>query len=331
MVAGTGALVRSQLGASGVGRETVDRLARWLLAAVAVDLIFTRFVVRLAIFIPKGEPWATAGAVLGRVGAATDALVAIVGLLLLGALLVRAGRLGRGADRAILVALSVVAAGGLALVYLPPSPAISIVLDLLVAAVALAAGIRVGREGGTPVVARIGLVSLALALALAPLGRLVDLAGLLAGATDGRSEAAAGLAIGALGQLAFVLGAAFVGLGGVVSRRPFDRSSHRIAVLGLVAALVVLSAGARAPAMWGALAIWSVGLGGTVPTAAVALALGLAVAGLPMLYRRAPALAIGASIVLLSGYGLAASGLVLAGLLGVVLARSDALADPVTR
>ncbi|MCZ7538284.1 MAG: hypothetical protein M5T61_21665 [Acidimicrobiia bacterium] len=53
---------------------------------------------------------------------------------------------------------------------------------------------------------------------------------------------------------------------------------------------------------------------------AVALGMGLALAGLPSLHQRAPSAAVGAGIVLLAGYGLAASGLVLASLLGLMVA-----------
>ena len=74
--------------------------------------------------------------------------------------------------------------------------------------------------------------------------------------------------------------------------------------------------------------IWSIGLAGAVPAPFVAVALGLAVAGLPVLHRRVPALAVGASLVLVSGYDLAASGLVLAGLLGLIVVGSMPSPDP---
>ncbi len=302
-------------------REAVDRLARWLLVAVGFDLIVTRFVVRLAIFIPKGEPWATASAILGRIGAATDALVPIVGLLLLGALLLRAGRLGDRAEQTILVLIAAIAVGGLALVRLPPTPLVALGLDLLVAVVAVGAALRIGRDVHAPRVARLGIVSLAAAIALAALGRMVDLAAVVAAPEGASPSGTPGIAIGALGQLAFVAGAALVGLAGVAGLVSPGAPRRGLAI-GLAAALVVLALGLRAPAIWGALAIWSVGLAGIVPVPAIALAIGLAVAGLPALHRRTPASAIGASIVLLAGYGLAASGLALAGLLGLVVASA---------
>jgi hypothetical protein len=306
------------LGPAALEGETVDRLARWLLLAVAFDLVLTRFVVRLAMFVPKGEPWASLGAVLGRVGAAADALVPIVGVLLLGALLLRSGRVGGRLEPAILVGIGAVAAGGLALVVLPPTPIGVLALDALVACLALAAGVRLLRVGGgVPRIALAGLASLAAALGLAAGARIV-------GAEAGGE---AGLAVDALGQLAFVVGAALVGVAGAADVRrstvgaPRVRA-RRLAAAGGLVALVVLAGGAGAPLMWGSLAIWSVGLTAVVPTPLVALAAGLAVAGLPGLHGRAPAAAIGASVVLLAGYGLAASGLVLAGLLGLVVAGS---------
>jgi hypothetical protein len=312
MVASAPPLARPAVPVARVTAEAVGRISLWLLAAVALDLVFTRFVVRLAMFIPKGEPWATMSAAIGRVGAAADALVPIVGLLLLGALLLGAGRVGGRIERAILIGIGVVAAGGFALVTLPPTPAVVLAIDLLVALIALATGARSLARARLPAVASAGLVALAASLALAAGARVV-------GAGSGGS---AGLAVDALGQLMFVLGAALVGLAGVAQLRRPEFARRGLVAAGLVAALVVLVAGTRSPLMLGALAIWSVGLAAAVPTPLVALALGLAVTGLPALHRRAPAAAVGASVVLLAGYGLAASGLVLAGLLGLVVAGS---------
>ena len=155
-------------------------MARLLLVAVTLDLIVTRFLVRLAIFIPKGEPLATLSAAVGRLGAATDAAVPLVGLLLLGSLLVRVGRIGRRREALTLVALAVVAAGGLALIHFPPRPAIMLLLDSLVVAIAVETALRV-RDAPGPVVARVGFVALAAAIAFAAIGRAVDLYGVSAG------------------------------------------------------------------------------------------------------------------------------------------------------
>ncbi len=313
VVARTVGRARPQL--SFTDAEAIDGVARLLLVAVALDLIVTRFVVRLAIFVPKGEPFASASAVLGRIGAATDAFVPIVGILLLAALLVRAGRVGDRLDRAMLVAVAVIAVAGIGLVAYPPTPIVAVVLDLLLVAVAVAAALQVCRAVQTPRFARLGILSLAAAIALAALGRMADL-----GAID---SVPPGIAIGALGQVAFVAGTALVGLAGVVDLVPPRAPRRGLVALGFVMALLVLTFGLRAPATWGALAVWSVGLTGLVPVSATALAIGLAAAGLPALHRRAPASAIGASIVVLAGYGLAASGLALAGLLGLLVVRGD--------
>lgn len=308
--------------ASFADAAAIDWLARLLLVAVALDLLVTRLIVRLAIFVPKGEPWATISGGLGRFGAATDALAPLVGLLLLAALLLLAGRAGRRGEALILVALAVVAAGGFALIHLPSRPAVVLVLDSLVVTVAVGSAVRVCRAGG-PIVARTGLVALAAATALAAIGHAVDLAGILAG-----SSGASALTLLAVGQLAFVGGAALVGLAGVFAMmRPGEFRGRHIAV-GVSAALLAALAAAGAPATSGAIMIWSIGLTGAVPVLVVAVALGLAVAGLPTLHRKAPTLAIGASIVLCSGYGLAASGLVLAGLLGLVVAGSTQHSAP---
>jgi hypothetical protein len=300
-------------------------LAGWLLAALALDLVVTRFVVRLAMFVPKDEPWASVGAVFGRLGAGVDALVPIVGVILLGALLARSGRLGGRVDRAILVGIGVVAAGGFALVAFPATPTVVLALDALVVVLAGATGARMlRRRGDLPVVALAGLVLLAGAVALAATARI----------TGAVWDGAAGLAVDAGGQLAFVGGAGLVGLAGVASLATPGSAPRRTVPLvgiGVLVALVILGAGMRAPLMWGSLAIWSVGLAGAVPGGLVAVAAGLAVAGLPALHRRAPLAAIGASVVLLAGYGLAASGLVLAGLIGLVVAGLPANRERIGR
>lgn len=322
MAVGAGAVRPARPRAVLADAEAIDWLARLLLVAVATDLILTRVVVRLAIFVPKGEPFSTLGAALGRLGAVADAFVPLAGLLLLGALLLRAGRTGRRGEALILFALAVVSAGGFALTYLPPRPEVLLVLESLVVAVAVGSVIHV-RDTRGPVLARIGLVALAAAMALAAIGHAVDLAGVVAG-----SSGVSAMTFNVLGQLSFVCGVALVGLSGALDLVRHGPSRGRFIAVGAAAALLVGLTAARAPATSGAIMIWSTGLAGAVPDPIVAVALGLAVTGLPVLYRRAPALAIGASIILCSGYGLAASGLVLAGLLGLVVACWTGRSDP---
>jgi len=308
--------------ASFADAAAIDWLTRLLLVAVALDLIFTRLVVRLAIFVPKGEPWATVSAALGRFGAATDAFVPLVALLLLGALLLRAGRAGRRGEALTLVALAIVAAGGFALIHLPPRPVVVIVLDSLIVTVALGSALRArGAQG--PVIARVGLVALAAAMTLPAIGHTVDLVSMLA-----ELSGAIALTLLVAGQLAFVGGAVLVGLAGALDMISPGRFHGRLLVGGAAAAGLVVLAAVAAPETSGAIMIWSIGLTGAIPVPVVAVALGLAVAGLPVLHRRAPMLAMGTSIVLCSGYGLAASGLVLAGLLGLFVAGSAEHSEP---
>lgn len=319
--------------AAPIEHGTIDRLAGWLLLAVALDLVLTRFLVRLAIFVPKGEPFATLAAGIGRVGAAADALVPIVGILLLTALLIRAGRVGGTAERVTLAGVAVVAVGGLALVVLPPSQIALVALGLLAAGIAGVGGLGIVTNDRIPIVARLGLGSLAASVACAMLAP--GLEGWLAG-TPRTGGLGPGLAL--FGQLAFVAGAAFAGLAGLLAARRLTpppisanqgplagllaarRANQGMVVVGAFVAGVILVAWLAAPAMWSALAIWSIGLSAVIPAPLVAVAVGLCVAGLPALHRSAPPAAVGAAIVLLAGYGQAASGLVLASLLGIIVA-----------
>ncbi|MCZ7538283.1 MAG: hypothetical protein M5T61_21660 [Acidimicrobiia bacterium] len=100
-----------------------------------------------------------------------------MGILLLGALLVRAGRTGRRLEQAVLVAVTVVAFGGLALVVYPPTPFVVTVLGVLTAAPA-----ALGRHPNRPpprlsATARAGLAFLALAVAAAAASRALGALG----------------------------------------------------------------------------------------------------------------------------------------------------------
>ncbi|MEX2547632.1 MAG: hypothetical protein WD830_07560 [Chloroflexota bacterium] len=299
--------------------DLAGRLARWLLIALAVDLLLTRVLVRLAIFVPKGEPWASVGAILGRIGAATDALVLIFAVLLLLALLIRSGHAGGWAERALLVGVGVLAAGGVVLLFSAPPPTVALGLDLLVVVIAMATGLRLARQSGIPALARGGLVVLAAAVAIAGLSHAFDAWGAIAGLSD-VWKAPSTLILGVVGQLTFVVGAGLTGLAGVICLRRSPQGASRPIALGSLVAAAMLAAAVFAPATFGALAIWGVGLSGAVAAVFVAFSAGLSVAGLPALHRIAPRAAVGSAIVLLSGYGLAASGLVLAGMLGLFIA-----------
>lgn len=303
----------------------VTRISGWLLAALVVDLLVTRFLVRLAIFVPKGEPWSTLGSVLGRIGAATDALVPLVGLLLLLALLLEVGHRRDAGDGLLLMGVAVVAAGGLAMVAFPPTPTVAFGLDLVVALVAIGAGLRLGGLSGAAGATRMALVALSLALALAAAGRLVGHAGWslpTAGAPGSGGDAAPSLLLTGVGEILFVAGAALLGLAGLVLSARQGLPVRRHVIVALVVVIVALAPALFAPGIWGSLLIWSLGISGWVPALVAAAAVGLVAGGLPALYRVAPGPSIGAAIVLFAGHGLAASGLVLAGLLGLIAARA---------
>lgn len=306
MGAGTSAMARPSMGES-TATSSADVLARWLLIVVALDLVLTRLIVRLAIFVPKGEPWASVGGVLGRLAAISDVLVPIVGLLLLGALLLQAGRSGDRAEQLILVVATAAAVGGLALVQVAPTHLALAILGLVIVAVAVLAGVRIAGTVGVPRLARLGVVALAAAVAIAAMTPILS----------------GHLHLVAVGQSSFMAGALLVALAGLADVRQAVTRSWPLIVVAVVTAAGIMIADARAPATFAQLTIWSVGLTGALPTAAVALTVGLAIVGLPALYRRAPTIAVGSATVLLAGYGLAASGLVLAGVLGLVIATSQ--------
>lgn len=304
-----------------VPATTVDRLARWLLVAVVLDLLVTRLVVRLAMFIPRDEPWATPARLLGRLGAATDVLVPIVGVLLLGALVVRAARGARLDERATLMAVGLAAIGGFALVVVPPTPGLLLAIDLCLGAAVVGAAIGLRHQDADPPLVRPGLVALAAALLLVAVGRTLGAAE-ATGWSGVSGSGATAVAVDVWAQLAFVTGAGLIGMGGVLAGRASGTISRRRLVLALAVVLVSAAGWMRAPASWDSLTIWSLGLSGVVPALLVACVLGLVIVGLPSLYRVAPTVAVGAAIVMASGVGLAASGLVLAGLLGLVVAGS---------
>lgn len=320
MAAGSGTMVRTQVrpAAGASSADTVAAIARVLLWAVALDLVVTRLLVRLSIFVPKDDPWTTVSGLLGRVGAATDVLIPIVGLLLLVAMLARAGRLADRPGQALLVAVAVIAAGGFALVVLPPTPMLVLVLDVLAAGVAVGAGIRAAAAGSCRRPVRTGLVLLAAAVALAGASRALVVLDVVA-ASGAVATSPLAVAAAVSGQLAFVTSAFVLGWAGLVAAHRAGRAARGTIVAGCVVFGVLFVAGLQAPQVLGALAIWSSGLAGAFPFVVTAAAAGVTVAGLPVLYRSAPMPAVGAAIVLLAGFNLAASGLVLAGLLGLLV------------
>lgn len=299
-------------GVTSAGRvdDSVAIAGRFLLVAVALDLVLTRIIARLAIFVPKEDPWATASAVLGRVGSVADVLVVIAGIAALGVLLLRAGR-GSIADRLLVPATAAIAAAGFALLVIPPTPEIAAVIDVLIVVIALVA-VTAWRPAPTvPRFARLGLVALGVSVAAPAAARLL---------TGDLSTIGSWVVIA--GQWAVPLGAVALGAAGLMGHA--HRGIWRPAVLvGVVVAALLLAAAWRSPTYTNQLLIWSLGIAGVVPLPVLAVAAGLAIAGIPGLARRAWPLAVGGTIVLLAGHGLAASGLVLASLVGLLIARID--------
>lgn len=306
--------------------DAAGQIARWLVLVLAIDLLVTRFVVRLAMFIPKEGPAATISQLVGHLAAVTDTLVPVMGLLLLGMLLALAWR---RADPGALVAgalTGLVALGGVLLLVVTPTPAFAAVTGAAVVAAAIVAGTALWRARASRT-SRLGAVLLAIAVGLTGLRTvLVAWGGAGSGAGPGGSPA---IGAAALEEVAFVAGAALLGVAGLSSAiRAHDPRLRRLLVVGAVVTVVVLVAWLRSPSQWDALMIWSIGLSGAVPVPIVAMAAGMAVPGLIALASSAPRMAVGAAIVLLAGSGLAASGLLLAGLLGLIVAATDGDADP---
>ena len=314
----------------------VPVIAGWLLAVVGLDLVVTRLFLRLAIFIPKSDAVGNLVGIVARVAAVVDTLVPVVAVLLCAVLL------ASGTNRRLplawqlgIVAASGVAAGGFALTALPPTPTGSFVLQSLTAVAAILLAMPACRVAGDPLV-RFALIVLGAGTALAALARVVE----AVAAAGGPAGAGVPLALVLAGELAFVAGALAAGLAGLLSVGPAGLgpvglrglARHRsiavgsgvlrsAAIAGGLVAILVLGAASSVPATASIILIWSVGLvSGLVPLPLAAFTAGLAVTGLIVLASGRRELAIGLGTVLLAGYGLAASGLVFAGLLGLALA-----------
>ena len=282
--------------------RTVGALSTWLLGGIVADLVLARTLTRLAIFVPKGDPWASIGALLGRAGAAADAMVLLAALLVLAALCRHAGARRSPTELIDVGAIAVVAAEGIALVLAAPVVPIRTAVDVAVVGVAVGAMLRASTGAATGRLSRAGIAVLASAVALAAVFRATDI-----------------LAIGVAGELLFLLGAVLAGASGLRLTR-MDRLGIASLVAGMLTTAVSIVFSLQAPLMWGSLVAWSTGLSAGPPAVAVGIALGIAVAGLPGLVRERGTLGVSAAIIVCAGYGLAASGLLLAGLLGLATA-----------
>lgn len=323
-------------------------LAAGLAVALGVDLLVTRFLLRLAVFVPKSDAAAAIVGPVARAGAVAENLVAVLGFLLLGLLLVESLR-RRGARVATppspadpargigLTATLAVAAGGLGALVVPPTPTLLLGFGttLAVAALAFIPTATMAR----PRLEAAGLVLLAGSVAAAGVGRAFEGATMLidgpatsgsvvlvgrtpAAPTGSVGLAAVGLAVGLGGQIAYVVGAAALGLAWLSSgRRPAGRNRWLL-VGGLVAA-VGLAVLVRAPTTTGLLLLWTLGLSGVVPPPVAIVALAVVVAGLGLRLTAASQRALGPALVLLAGATPATSSLLLASLLGLALAGPD--------
>ncbi|HWP62994.1 MAG TPA: hypothetical protein VNO86_05945 [Candidatus Binatia bacterium] len=339
-----------------VGREAAERASRpsaapaalvlwtavtWLAVALAVDLVVTRFLLRLAVFVPKSELAAAVVGPVARLGAVVENLVALLALAVLGLLVGAAVSRGHGPTtlappssvvwRIGLAATIVVAVGGLALLVAPPDPIVVAGLgaSLVVGVLGFGPAALVGRTR----LEALGLGLLAGSLLATGLGRGLAAGSILApGVLVSQAGAAAfdpGHASPALlavlgGQLAFAAGALAVGLAGLRASGG-RRTGWRWLLLGILVSAVALVAVGRAPTTSGMLVIWTLGLSGVVPLGFVAAGLGLVVAGLGRSLTVDRRRALGPTLIVLAGATPAASSLVLAALLGLALsgARSD--------
>jgi hypothetical protein len=208
--------------------------------------------------------------------------------------------------------------GGVALAVAPAGPASRLALEFafLVSAACLG-GVATRHATGW---LRLPVALVTVAAGLAVLARIVDLGGVVSGVLI---APAAGLAMRSLAGWTLVMAAIVTGVVGLTSPAGLTpRSggrSRRWPLVGLVIGGVVLVACLAAPTTTGMLLEWSLGLGGELPLALIAVAIGLAVAGVPALARERRTAGLGLGLLLLCGNGLAASGLVLATLLGLAL------------
>lgn len=299
---------------------TAATISGWLLAATAVDLVVTRTASRMLIFVPKDPALAGPAAVVGRLAAFADTLVLLTAVALLVALIGAAASIPL-ASRLALAATCGVALAGLLAIVAPPSPWVGLGTDvLIIGALACFAGpLVVARRLVGPL--RMTVLALAAAAGLAALARLVEDAGALA---QGLPLPALESGLRAGGESLFLLGAAAAGWAGLRSLPRAVVARRRWVWLGSSVGLLVLLAAALAPATTAMFLTWSLGLSGSLPAPVYAAAAGLALAGLPLLADRHRQAVIGVGIVLLAGNALAASGLLLAGLLGLAVAARGA-------
>ncbi len=315
-------------------------LAGWLVVVLGIDLLVTRLLLRLAIFVPKSELAAAVVDPLGRGGAVVENLLAVLVLVLLAVLVLSAVVASPTASAALsptwrlgLAATIGIVGGGLLLLAVPPTPLLVVGLGATVATAALL--FLPAALAGRNRLEQVGLGLLALSLVAAGLGRGLEGLEALLGAialTRPEADALGGVPVGPTllvvgGQGAYLAGAVGLGLAGLATARQHP-ARGRWLLLGGSVAVVALAAAVRAPTTSGMLLIWTIGLAGVAPLGFVAVAAGLVVAGLGLAHAASPRRAIGPILLVLAGATPGTSSLLLVALLGLALAGAGPTAAP---
>ena len=295
--------------------------SRWLLLALVLDLSITRLSLRIAIFLPKGAVVADVVGAFARVGAVVENVLVLVALVALGALFAESGGRAGSAWKAGLVLTAGVAIGGLLSHWQAPSPVVSAALGALTVGAALLLAVPAVRAAARDPYA---VAILALAGA-ASLPALAALGGAGAAASGAASAPGLGLALTTVGGVVFLIGvvlASALGVRAIV--RPggpgIAAVGARWVAAGFAIGLALGLAALAAPQTAGLLLIWGLGLPSMFLLPLYGVGAAIAIVGLRGAWLFRPRLAAGVAVVALAGYGLASSGLVLAGLIGIALA-----------
>jgi hypothetical protein len=286
----------------------IPQLASALAVVLGLDLLVTRVLLRLAIFVPKDPAVAGAVELAARAGALVETLAVLFALTLIVLLVMEPD--GSPIRRLGLACAAAVGASGLMLLAVPISPAGLLVIEGAVLGAAVCLGTAVAMAAGqTPL--RLGVIALAAALALAALSRMTSGLGAIG---EVQWSGALGSGLATAGAAGYLAGGLILASAGFRARGP---ARHWVpwAVAGVLVALGLGGLFLIAPRTGGQLLIWSLGLQPILPLPVLALLAGLIVAGVGMLQGRAT----GPAMILLAGYGLTASYLGLAGLLGLAL------------
>ncbi|MBI2875148.1 MAG: hypothetical protein HYY09_08665 [Firmicutes bacterium] len=251
----------------------MDRALVWLAGALLVEIVLFRLFSRIGVFIPKDEIVLTVYNYLSAAGRVALNLVFVLSLALgvyVVYLLLTAfprSRLGRAG--AVMALPALLLAGGSALlpVSFTASPAVSLVLDLLVLAAVLLTYFEVsgvGRKSGAlqPFLPGLGLVTAGVLLAYLYVIGQNDLLGWESAAETATRLFRAGELVTILAALALLWGAVQAVRGGSSAAKGPSIKLWRPtrALLALAGAAATAAGVLAAPEMFGILAMWSVGL-----------------------------------------------------------------------